>query len=404
MRQGAGPFEAGRSSVDWPQEPRHAQPQHGYPEPKRVVIVGPSAAALATDSAAMIHEIRRRGNQVFCYTPRIDRASAHALARLGAETAELPRFNPLFSPLADQRSIARLVNAFRRIQPDIVAGVSPKAAVLAGLAARLAKVERRIAIIGELGQAFDDQASAMTSVSRKLQKSLLRMALRLNDTAIFLNEENHKLLQQQKFLPQQLRQFPVNGCGIDLRQFPPLQLPPLDRGVMFLFAGPLDLRLGIEDYCEAARLLRAKSGNFRCMIAGPEVHGPDGFPLSELKSYRDVVQYLGPHTDPRPYIARTHVVVLPAEGDTIPHILMEAIAMGRPVITTSCRGCRVTVREGSNGIIVPVGDATALASAMARLLLRPDLIPSMARASRELAVSQFDERRVNAQLMGAFGL
>jgi glycosyltransferase involved in cell wall biosynthesis len=139
-------------------------------------------------------------------------------------------------------------------------------------------------------------------------------------------------------------------------------------------------------------------------VLGSEVRGSNGFPLSELKRYRDVVQYLGPQPDPRPYIARAHAIVLPARGDTIPKPLVEAIAMGRPVITSTARGCRAAVREGSNGMLVPSGDPTALALAMARLLLRPDLIPSMSRASRELAESQFDCRRVNAQLLDALDL
>jgi glycosyltransferase involved in cell wall biosynthesis len=173
---------------------------------------------------------------------------------------------------------------------------------------------------------------------------------------------------------------------------------------MFLFAGPLDRRFGIQDYCEAARLLRAKSGNYRCLLAGPEVKGPHGFPLSELKRYRDAVQYVGPQADSRPFVARSHVFVLPATGDTVPSPLIEAIAMGRPVITTTARGCRGAVREGTNGILVPAGDPAALASAMARLLLRPDLIPGMARASRSLAESRFDSRRINEQLLNALGL
>jgi len=108
--------------------------------------------------------------------------------------------------------------------------------------------------------------------------------------------------------------------------------------------------------------------------------------------------------DPRPAIAHTHVFVLPARGDVVPQALIEAVAMGRPVITSTARGCRVAVREGANGMIVPAGDAHALAGAMARLLLRPDLIPSMSRASRELAESQFDARRINGMLLAALDI
>jgi glycosyltransferase involved in cell wall biosynthesis len=116
------------------------------------------------------------------------------------------------------------------------------------------------------------------------------------------------------------------------------------------------------------------------------------------------VQYLGPQTDIRPFLARSHVFVLPAKGDAIPQALIEAIAMGRPVITTTARGCVPAVREGANGLLVPPGDPQALAGAMARLLMRPDLLPSMARASRDLAKSQFDIRRINALLFGALDI
>jgi glycosyltransferase involved in cell wall biosynthesis len=117
-----------------------------------------------------------------------------------------------------------------------------------------------------------------------------------------------------------------------------------------------------------------------------------------------VVQYIGPQADPRPLMARTHAFVMPAIGDAVPAQLIEAIALGRPVITTTSRGCRAAVDGGTNGMLVPPGDPAALAIAMARLLLRPDLIPSMARASRSLAESRYDSRRINAQLLNALGL
>jgi glycosyltransferase involved in cell wall biosynthesis len=259
-------------------------------------------------------------------------------------------------------------------------------------------------MIGELGRGFDDGLGRSSVISRQLQKTLLSLAFKLSHTVIFFNQENHKLLQQQNLLADSLRQFPVNGSGVDLRRFPPAPLPPLDRGVMFFYAGPLDRRNGITEFCNAARQLQTKPGHNKCLVAGPEIRGPHAFPLSALKRYRDVVQYLGPKADPRPYMARTHVFVFPARGDSVPQALIEAVAMGRPIITSTARGCRVAVREGINGMIVPPGDANALAGAMARLLQRPDLIPSMARASRQLAEAEFDSRRINMLLRNALDL
>jgi glycosyltransferase involved in cell wall biosynthesis len=374
------------------------------PQSKLIALVGPSAASLAVAAAPLIHALSRRGNEVVCFAPALDEASERSFARLRVEIRELPGFRQGFSPLADQRTVLKLARAFRQIRPDIVAGYSPKGAALAGLAGRLAGAGRTVAMIGELGRAFAEAPDRPSASAKRMQRSLLSLAFRVSDTAVFFNEENHKLLHQHGMLPSRLRQYPMNGGGIDLRHFPQSPLPPLDRGVMFLFAGPLDRRLGIVEYCEAARLLQAKPGNYKCLVAGPEIRGVSAFPLAELKRYRDAVQYLGPQADPRPFMARTHVFVLPARGDAIPQALIEAIAMGRPVITSTSRGCRVVVREAGNGLLVPAGDASALASAMARLLQRPDLIPSMARASRELAEHRFDSRRIDALLLAALDL
>lgn len=372
---------------------------------KTIALIGPSRASLAVNLGSLIHDMGEAGHYIICYAPELkDRAASNALARLRAEVQDLPVLRQGFSPVTDQLCILRLVKAFRAMRPDIVAGYSPKGAALAGLAGRLAGVQHRIAVIGELGRGFDEGAGSKSAIGRQLQKTLLRLAFKLSHTAIFFNQENHKLLQQQHLLADRLRQFPVNGSGVDLRRFPAAPLPPLDRGVMFLYAGPLDRRFGIAEFCKAARQLRTKTGHYKCLVAGPEVRGPHAFPLSALKRYRDVIQYLGPKADPRPYMARTHVFVFPALGDAVPQALVEAVAMGRPIITSTARGCRVAVSEGVNGMIVPPGDANALAGAMARLLLRPDLIPSMSRASRQLAEREFDSRRINMLLRNALDL
>jgi glycosyltransferase involved in cell wall biosynthesis len=373
--------------------------------PKRIALVAPSRASLAVMGGSLIQEIGQGGHLTFCFAPELkDRAATEALQRLRARTGELPAFGQGFSPLADQRTIWKLAAHFRKVKPDIVAGYSPKGAMLTALAAKMARVPHVVSMIGELGRGFEEAPDEPSLAARVYQKAMLRLAFQFSDTGVFFNEQNYQLLQRHGLIPKRLRQFPMNGNGVDLRRFPTAQLPPINRGVMFLYAGPLDKRFGIGEFCKAARILQSKPGNYKCIVVGPEAKGPNGFPLAALKKYRDVVQYVGPQADPRPAIAQTHVFVLPARGDVVPQALIEAVAMGRPVITSTSRGCRVAVREGANGMIVPPGDAQALAGAMARLLLRPDLIPSMSRASRELAEAEFDARRINGMLLSAFDL
>jgi glycosyltransferase involved in cell wall biosynthesis len=375
------------------------------PAPKRIGFVGPSFATLAVNMGGLIYDIACAGHRTACFAPDIDDTTAtDALTRRRAVLCQLPAFRQGFSPITDQRTIWRLVSEFRRMEFDVVAGLSPKAALLAGIAGKIARVPHVVAMIGELGRGFDDGPEGGSFLSRIRQRNILNLAFKFSDTAVFYNRENHKLLQAYNLLSRDIRQFPMNSTGIDLRYFPPAPLPALDHGIMFLYAGPLDRRLGIAEFCRAARLLQNRPGHYRCLVVGPEVEGPNGFPLSILSRQRDIVQYLGPQTDIRPFLARSHVFVLPAKGDAIPQALIEAIAMGRPVITTTARGCVPAVREGANGLLVPPGDAQALAGAMARLLMRPDLLPSMARASRDLAKSQFDIRRINALLFGALDI
>jgi glycosyltransferase involved in cell wall biosynthesis len=373
--------------------------------PKKIALVAPSRASLAVMGGSLINEIGQGGHHIFCFAPELqDRAATEALQRLGSRVVELPNFSQGFSPVADQRAIWKLATHFRALNPDIVAGYSPKGALIAALAARMARVPHVVSMIGELGRGFEETPGESSFLARQYQKAMLGLAFRFSDTGVFFNEQNYQLLQRNRLIPERLRQFPMNGSGVDLRRFPSTQLPPISRGVMFLYAGPLDRRFGIGEFCKAARILRTKPGNYQCIVVGPEVRGPHAFPLATLKRYRDVVQYVGPQADPRPAIAHTHVFVLPARGDVVPQALVEAVAMGRPVITSTTRGCRVAVREGANGMIVPAGDAQALAGAMARLLLRPDLIPSMSRASRELAEAEFDARRINGMLLAALDL
>jgi glycosyltransferase involved in cell wall biosynthesis len=352
----------------------------------------------------LIRDIILHGHSVVCFAPVFEPASARFLQNIGAQIVKLPFFRLGFSPFADRRCIKQMIRFFRRISPHAVAGYTPKCATLAASAARNAGVERRTAIIGDLGPGFAEFPAKPSRKALKTFKAQLRRAFQLCDTAIFLNEENYKLLIHENLLSDDLRQFPVNGSGLDLDNYPEVRLPPLDKGVLFLFAGRLDKHLGIKEYCNAARILKKRPGNHKFLIAGPELSNSHGMQLSELKNYRDVILYIGQETDLRPYIVQSHVVVLPGTGDAIPRTLTEAAALGRPIITSTARGYRVAVSEEQNGLLVTPNDPIALAGAMTRILQRPDLIPHMARASRILAEDRFDYRRINGLLFSALEL
>src|SRR5690606_19451999 len=128
---------------------------------------------------------------------------------------------------------------------------------------------------------------------------------------------------------------------------------------------------------------------------------PGGLDRAEVQSWVDegILEWPG-HVEVRPWMMRASVFVLPSWREGVPRSTQEAMAMGRPVITTDAPGCRETIEDGVNGYQVPVRDARALAQAMLRFVREPDLIESMGAASRRLAEDRFDVRRVNARLSG----
>ncbi len=126
--------------------------------------------------------------------------------------------------------------------------------------------------------------------------------------------------------------------------------------------------------------------------------------LDAIGANDGTIEYLGVLDDVRPAIGRAHVYVYPSRAEGMPRSVLEALAAGRPVITTNSPGCRETVDERVNGCLVPPGDAAALAEAMESFLKRPDLIPAMARASRIKAERRFDAREVNKVLLEVLGL
>jgi glycosyltransferase involved in cell wall biosynthesis len=117
-----------------------------------------------------------------------------------------------------------------------------------------------------------------------------------------------------------------------------------------------------------------------------------------------VVEYRGWVSDVRPLLAQASVFVLPSYREGTPRTVLEAMATGRPVITTDVPGCRETVRDGENGFLVPARNAEAIAHSMERFILQPELISKMGRRSRQIAEEKYDVRKVNEVILRIMGL
>jgi glycosyltransferase involved in cell wall biosynthesis len=272
--------------------------------------------------------------------------------------------------------------------------------IYAALAAKAAGAGRIVLLIN----ALPEHRFAGALAPDEMPAWRYAQALRAADEAVFYNRDDMSLLKRLGILPPALPTSTVPGAGVDLERRAMVPLPPLNHGLVFLMIATLDRRKGVVEYCEAARELRERAPNTRFLLAGDPGEGALGLRPHDLSAFGAVVEYLGPAEDLGALLARCHVFVYPSYAEGMPQPVLEAMAAGRPIITTDVAGCRDTVDERVNGCLVKARDAHALAAAMESFLKRPDLIAPIARASRAKAERFCRLETVNRSLLAALGL
>jgi len=163
---------------------------------------------------------------------------------------------------------------------------------------------------------------------------------------------------------------------------------------------------GVREYAAAAKKLREKQKQACIRLIGWIDENPDSISPAELDEWvhSGDVEFLGYLQDIRPAIADSSVYVLPSYREGTPRTVLEAMAMGRPIITTDAPGCRETVVDGENGLLVPVKSVSRLVEAMQRFIENPDLAVEMGKRSRAIAEEKYDVRKVNEVMLREMGI
>jgi glycosyltransferase involved in cell wall biosynthesis len=219
------------------------------------------------------------------------------------------------------------------------------------------------------------------------------------------NPDDEALLRERGILRAKTRVVSVAGSGIHLGRFG--FLPPFEAPVTFTMIGRMLEDKGIREFIAAAR--RVKRDPPRRPLRAHRPARPQAAADGAARGGRGRRRGGDAHVragtaDVRPYLAETSVYVLPSYREGTPRSVLEAMAMGRAVITSDAPGCRETVEEGRNGFLVPVRDDGALAAAMERFIVSPELIGTMGAEGRRMAEQRFDVRKVNRTILDALGI
>ena len=372
----------------------------------RVLIVSSQPRSITNFRGALIEALVARGCDVHAAAPSLfqDTESRDWLQARGVTCHDIPLARTGLSVIGDLRALRDLHRLMRGVRPDLVLAYTVKPVIWGMVAAWLAGVPRRVALITGLGYAFVGEARGKRAVIRRLVSRLYKTALRRATLVFFQNPDDRDDFMRWGILPGDVPVVIVNGSGVDTDFFAETDLP--DPPVRFLLIARLLRDKGIREYAEAAAHLRQAHPDAEFHLVGPHDSNPEAIGEAEVLAWQRAGQIIwhGRLDDVRPAIAAAGVYVLPSYREGTPRSVLEAMSMGRPVITTDAPGCRETVEDGVNGYLVPVRDADALAAAMERFLVDPDLVRRMGARSRAIAVEKYDVHKVNAVMLEAMGL
>lgn len=319
------------------------------------------------------------------------------LAGQGFQGLDLPPADQGFGPLAVLKIISAIHALIKHEKPDVVHAITLKYAFIAGLAARLSPDVKIVHTIAGLGYLFAGEG-LKPKILRLVVGPFLKCALKHpRAQIIFQNPDDQDLMIKRGFVHASQCHL-IRGSGIDLEAFP-FTGEPEDAGLpVVLMPTRLVHDKGIAVFIEAAKILRTEGLEARFQIAGGVTrNNPLAISESEMKAMIEgsPVEWLGRIDDMPALFAASTLVCYPSYyGEGVPKVLLEAAASGRAIVTTDHPGCREAVKDGENGLLVPVKDARAAAAAVALLLRDAPLRRSMGKASRLRAEEHFDVRLI----------
>lgn len=374
----------------------------------KIAVIGTVASSILGFRREFIETLLVQGHEVHAFATDYTSADLHAVSEMGATPVRYDFNRTGMNALGDLWNTLKLARQLRALKPDLVFSYFPKPVIFGTLAAWLAGVERRTAMLEGLGFIFTDQPEGIsnrTLLLRQVQVLLYKVSLPLLDKLVFLNPDDPKDLLFRHNVKVK-SQAVLGGIGVNMEKY--RYSPPPMHEVSFLFIGRLLKEKGINEFIAAARLVKVRYPlvTFK-VLGGLDEGNPGGVSKAEMDQLKasGLVDYPG-HVDYiQEHIANSSVFVLPSyyrEG--VPRSTQEAMAIGRPVITTDVPGCRETVIDGVNGFLVPPWQPQALAERMSYFIENPEEIQRMGLESQRIAREKFDVNRVNQRLLTILGI
>ncbi|MEM1039148.1 MAG: glycosyltransferase family 4 protein [Pseudomonadota bacterium] len=362
----------------------------------RIVIVASFAPSLVLFRGELIKSLVEDGHTVTALAPFENDEWTQKVEALGVRFVPVAIKNAGLNPFRELAALLSFFRTVRSLRPEIVLAYTIKPILFSGFSLLINRSARFVALVTGLGLAFNT-STLKGKLIRLCAGALYRLALWRADKAVFQNKDNLQVFLDNRLVAER-KTAVVDGSGIDCDAYTNLPVPT--EPISFLLVARLLHAKGVGEYIKAAQTVKQDYPDARFDLLGPTVDNPDGVSLEDLADMdpTNAVSYHGQSYETVPYYQRTSVYVLPSYHEGIPRTVLEAMSVGRPVLTTNATGCRETVEDGVNGFQVPVKDADALADKMRWFIEHPEDLQTMGNASRALALSRFDMKIINSKM------
>lgn len=368
---------------------------------KKIIFLASCPHSLLNFRLHLMREFLQRKYQVIALAPQ-DEQVAEKLSSLGIQFQPVRLDRNGRNPIKDIKNFFNLLKIIQQEKPQYIFSYTIKPVIYGSLAAKLAGVPAIYSMITGVGYAFSE-SSNMSNFVGLVAKNLFRFTLRYNQKIFFQNIDNANLFLNKRMITSPEKITIVNGSGVDITHFDYKTIP---KKLCFLMIARLLYDKGIREYIQAAQIIKQDYPDVVFQLAGWIDTNPNSISQTELNQWiaSGVIEYLGKLSDVRQAMTNASVYVLPSYAEGTPRTVLEAMSMGRPIITTNVPGCKETVQPGVNGLLIPARNVTELCNAIRFFIDHPEKIEAMGKQSREIAVAKYDVHKVNASILEAMGV
>ena len=348
--------------------------------------------------------LKERGHALHIYCAVRDDQDSKALAKHGLLVTHIPLLGEGFVGKRALESLKVLYEGMRRERPDTIFAVTVLANLLTGILCRWFKV-RHIVLVAGVGTLYRTEGLRYRLL-RIVSNALYRFALKKPQTKVIFQNANDRSIFLENGLCREADTLLIPGSGVDLTAFPyrPYELSPQRARRVGMVARMLRDK-GVVEFVEAAKHLKRKHQEVEfVLVGGVDKANPTSLSPEELEGllHTEDVQWLNHRSDIPEILAGFDIFCLPSYHEGLPKAMLEAAAAGCSLVVTDIPGCRAFVENDVNGMLVPVKDASALASAIEELLEKPEMAARLAKAAYGKVESGFSQEKVLGLYLGVF--